>query len=117
MKDERVYLSHILESLDAIRSYKAEDRDIFFNDRKTRKATLRELQELAESTRRLPSSLKARYPEIPWHDIAGFRNVLVHNYLGLKTSRIWDIIERDLPVLRTAIELMLRELNSNTTGT
>ncbi len=52
---------------------------------------------MAESTRRLSPALKNRYSEIPWSDLAGFRNVLVHDYLGLNLSRIWDIIERDLP--------------------
>jgi uncharacterized protein with HEPN domain len=72
MKDDGVLLRHILESLDAIRTYTAGSRDTFLTDRKTRKATLRELQELAESTQRLSASLKSRHPEIPWPDIAGF---------------------------------------------
>ena len=71
MKDDRVYLRHILECLDAISVYTAEGRGKFFSERKTQKATLRELQELAESTQRLSSSLKERHPEIPWGDIAG----------------------------------------------
>lgn len=66
MKDDRVYLRHILESLDAIRAYTAEGRDRFLTDRKTQKATLRELQELAESTQRLSSHLKEKLPGIPW---------------------------------------------------
>lgn len=107
MKDDHVYLRHILECLDAIRSYTAEGRDAFLEDRKTRKATLRELQELAESTQRLSSSLKERHPELPWSDIAGFRNVLVHDYLGLSLKRVWAVIEMDLPPLRAAVEAML----------
>ncbi len=68
MKDDRVYLRHILESLDAIRAYTAEGRDRFLTDRKTQKATLRELQKLAESTQRLSSHLKEKRPGIPWRD-------------------------------------------------
>ena len=68
MKDDRVYLRHILESLDAIRAYTAEGRDRFLADRKTQKATLRELQKLAESTQRLSSHLKENRPGIPWGD-------------------------------------------------
>jgi|GEM_PF-1198452 len=66
MKDDRAYLRHILECLDAIHAYTAEGRDRFLTDRKTQKATLRELQELAESTQRLSSHLKEKRPEIPW---------------------------------------------------
>ncbi len=53
--------------------------------------------------------MKERYPEIPWRDIGGFRNVVVHDYLGLNLFRIWSIIERDLPSLRTVIQSILRE--------
>ena len=107
MKDDLVYLGHILDCLNAIRDYLAGGRETFFQDRKTQKATLRELQELAESSQRLSSVLKDRYSEIPWRDMAGFRNVLVHDYLGLNLSRIWQIIEHDLPPLRKVIEEVL----------
>ena len=65
MRDDRIYLRHILECLDAIAGYAAEGRARFLADRKTWKATLRELQELAESTRRISSNLKSRHPEVP----------------------------------------------------
>lgn len=55
-------------------------------------------------------ALRERYPEIPWPAITGFRNVLVHDYLGLSLNRIWEIIERDLPNLRSAVAAMLNEL-------
>jgi uncharacterized protein with HEPN domain len=107
MIDDRVHLRHIADCLAAIQSYTAGGQETFFNDRKTQKATIRELQELAESSQRLSAETKGRRPEIPWKDIGGFRNVLVHDYLGLNLSRIWSIIERDLPPLRTAVEAML----------
>ncbi len=108
MKEDAVYLGHILECLDAIAGYVLEGRNGFLSDRKTQKATLRELHELAESTQKLSAALKSRHPEIAWTAIGGFRNVLVHDYLGLNLDRIWEIVERDLPPLRRAIEEMLR---------
>ncbi len=110
MKDDRVYLRHILECLDAIASYTVEGRASFLADRKTQKATLRELQELAESTQHLSSDLRSRHPEVPWLAIAGFRNVLVHDYLGLSVPRVWDVVERDLPAFRRAVMGMLEDL-------
>jgi uncharacterized protein with HEPN domain len=75
------------------------------------------LQELAESTQRLSSELQGRHPDLPWAAIAGFRNVLVHDYLGISLSRVWDITQRDLPALRAAVILMLAETESRgTTG-
>lgn len=113
MKDDRVYLRHIRECIEAIQSYTKEGQGKFLSDRKTQKATLRELQELAESTQRLSVTLKDRHPEIPWGDIGGFRNVVVHDYLGLNVFHIWNIVERDLPPLYTAIESMIRELEQS----
>ena len=91
----------------------SQGRDTFLTDWKTCKATLRELQELAESTQQISAFLRGQHPEVPWPAIAGFRNVLVHNSLGLSVNRIWEIIERDLPSLRVAVETMLSELERN----
>ena len=85
----------------------------FLTDRKTQSAVLRELQTLAESTRRLSDALKRKHPEIPWQGIAGFRNVLVYDYLGIKLERVWEVIERDLPVLRAVAEAMREEAGEN----
>ncbi len=113
MKDDRVYLQHILECLNAISGYAASGHEAFLRDRKTQKATLRELQELAESTQRLSSSLKERQARVPWTAIAGFRNVLAHDYLGLNLERVWSIVERDLAPLRIAVEAMLQEFDTS----
>lgn len=110
MKDDRVYLDHIVECLDWIDRYTEGGREAFFSDRKTQSAVLRELQTMAESTQRLSDGLKSAHPETPWKEIAGFRSVLVHDYLGIKLERVWQIIERDLPGLRVTVERMRRDL-------
>jgi len=103
VKDDRIYLRHILACLKAIREFVAGGQESFMSDRKTHKAVVRELQEIAESTQRLSSGLKNRETGVPWRDIAGFRNVLVHDYLGLNLSRVWNIVEHDLPDLERHI--------------
>ncbi len=70
---------------------------------------LRNLQTLAESTQRLSEVAKARQPKIEWHRIAAFRNVLVHDYLGVDLDRIWEIVGRDIPELKEAISQMLAD--------
>ena len=70
-------------------------------------AVLRNLQTLAESTQRLSSELKAKYPEIQWQRIAAFRNILVHDYLGIDIEKIWDISRNDIPELKRTIQDML----------
>ena len=66
-------------------------------------ALLRNLQTMGESTQRLSDDLKATRPEIDWSRIAAFRNVLVRGYLGIAMDVIWEIIQRDVPILKKAI--------------
>jgi uncharacterized protein with HEPN domain len=61
---------------------------------------LRNLQTMAESTQRLSDALRAAHPEIDWRRMAGFRNVLVHNYLGIDLDIVWEVVVRDLPDLK-----------------
>lgn len=110
MKTARIHIDHIIECIDWILRFTAGGKDAFLADRKTQSAVMRELQTLAESTQRLPSALKQRHNAIPWQDIGGFRNILVHGYLGIKLERVWEIIERDLPPLRAAVVVMLNEI-------
>lgn len=70
-------------------------------------AIVRNLQTLAESTQRLSDKTKQRKPEVDWRAIAGFRNVIVHDYLGVDLERVWHIIECDLPGLKTHTDALL----------
>lgn len=79
MKDDRLYLVHILECIDRIERYTAEGKEAFMADEKTQDAVLRNLQVLSESIQRLSAGLKAAHPEVDWRGISGFRNVLVHD--------------------------------------
>lgn len=81
--NDRVLLNHIRQCIDRIRTYTNEGRAAFFSSDIVQDAVARNLQTLAESTQRLSPSLKSTEPGLPWKGIAGFRNVLVHNYLGL----------------------------------
>lgn len=88
MKDDHLYLIHIRECLERIEQYTAEGTTAFFADTRTQDAVLRNLQVMAESTQRLSEELKAKHPAVDWRNIAGFRNVLVHDYLGVNLVRV-----------------------------
>lgn len=107
MKDDRLYLIHILECIERIEQYTIDGREFFLRDTRTQDAVLRNLQTLTESTQRLSDTIKARFSEVEWQSIAGFRNVLVHGYLGMNIRQIWDVVKRDLPTLKMAITKML----------
>jgi uncharacterized protein with HEPN domain len=69
---------------------------------------LRNLQTMAEATQRLPEEIKGNYANVPWKDISGFRNVLVHDYLGdLDEDIIWSIIAYELRPIKEAIKEIL----------
>jgi len=110
VKDDRLYLLHIQECITRIEQYTAAGRAAFAADTKTQDAVLRNLHTLAESTQRLSAPLKARHPAVEWSAMAGFRNVLVHDYLGINLNRVWEIVESDLPDFKPHVVAMLAEL-------
>lgn len=111
MKDDAVYLKHILECARRIEEDTAAGGEAFRASRTLQDAVLRNLQVLAESSQRLSDGLKAAWPQIEWKRIAAFRNVLVHDYLGLDLERIWGVVQRDVPELKSTVELMLSKLH------
>jgi uncharacterized protein with HEPN domain len=111
VKDDRLYLIHILECITRIQGYTAEGKQVFLADGKTQDAVLRRLQILGESTQRIGASLKTANPQVDWPRIAGFRNVLVHDYLGIKLERVWEVTEQHLPLLKSQIEPILTALD------
>ena len=110
MKDDRLYLVHILECIDRIERYTAEGKKAFMADERTQDAVLRNLQVLSESTQRLSDGLKEAHPEVDWRGISGFGNVLVHDYLGIHLIRVWEIVEDDLSELKDGIYNILLDL-------
>lgn len=109
MKDDTVYLRHIKDCIRRIEENVAGGRDRFLESHTLQDAVLRNLQTMAESTRRLSDDLKATNPEVDWRRIATFRNVLVHDYLGVDIERIWEITQREVPQLKEAVLTMLEE--------
>ena len=113
MKDDTVYLRHILECIGRIEENARQGQEKFLTSHTLQDAVIRNLQTMAESTQRLSDDRKAMYPEVEWHRIAAFRNVLVHDYLGIDVEKIWQIIQRDVPELKKAIVAMLEKGQSH----
>jgi len=110
VKDDRLYLIHIRESIERIEEYTRGGRAAFLVDHKTQDAVLRNLQVLAESTQRISKQLKQQHPQVDWRTISAFRNVMVHDYLGVSLERIWDIVEQDVPVLKKNVKAILEAM-------
>lgn len=107
MRDDRLYLIHIAECIERIERYTARGRDNFLSDTMVQDAVLRNLHTLSESTQRLSDAVKEQRPDVDWSSIGAFRNVVVHDYLGIDLERIWDLLEFDLPAFKQAIRVML----------
>jgi len=110
VKDDRVYLRHMLRCISRIEEYTASGRDGFFSSYLVQDGTLRNLQTMAESAQRLSERAKSLRPDIDWQALSGFRNVLVHDYLGLDLEHVYRAIEQDVPRLREACQFILQQL-------
>ena len=107
---DRVLLAHMRDCLDRIREYTNAERARFDASRLVQDAVIRNLQTLAESSQRLSSEIKGTEPQIPWRELAGFRNVIVHGYLGVDLGAVWLVVEQDLPTLTEAVNRMVIRL-------
>jgi uncharacterized protein with HEPN domain len=107
VREDLKYLLHILECIRRIDEDVAEGKASFHASHTVQDAVLRNLQVIAESTKRLSATLKDDHTEIDWSGIAGFRNFLVHDYLGVDLGVVWDIVSRDVPALGRTISAIL----------
>jgi len=109
MREDSVYLQHIAECIRRIEENTTKGREEFLQSHTLQDAVLRNLQTLSEATQRLSDAAKVKTQNIEWSRIAAFRNVLVHNYLGIDLEIVWEITQRDVPDLKRAITILLEE--------
>ncbi|MBI1923775.1 DUF86 domain-containing protein [Candidatus Poribacteria bacterium] len=112
------YLSDIQEAIKRIIAYTENlTGDAFMEDLKTQDAVTRNLEVMGEATKNLSSPLRKRYPQIPWKDLAGVRDKLIHHYFGINYEIVWKIVEEQLPVLQPQIEEVLVKETEGTSPT
>jgi len=102
-KNPRVYLNHILEAVGKIEQALAElDEVSFMSDEKWfyREALLRQLEIIGEAAKNMPIAFKEAHSDIPWSQIAGMRNYLVHEYFAVNYERVWETAVKDIPQLK-----------------
>lgn len=103
-RDSRFRLLDIVDAIDRIASYVEEmNYEAFLADRKTQDAVTRNIEIIGEAARSLPTDFKECHADVPWDEIVGMRNVIVHEYFGILPDVVWDVIETELPVLRAQI--------------
>ena len=104
-RDPDLLIGDILTAIRKIQGYTAETNEsLFRQDEKTIDAVVRNLEIIGEAARHLPESLLERNQEIPWRQIAGMRNRIVHDYAGVDIELVWQVIRYDLPKLKSQLE-------------
>jgi uncharacterized protein with HEPN domain len=103
-KNDQVYLLHILEAIDQIREYTRDlDYNGFLKSRLVQDGVIRQLEIIGEATKKLSQETRNRASHIPWKDMAGMRDVLIHQYFGVDLVAVWTTVEQDLPFLEQEI--------------
>jgi uncharacterized protein with HEPN domain len=110
MNLDLLHLVFIQECIQRINEYVGDGEKAFLASRLIQDAVLRNLQTLSESTQRLSDDLKAQHSRIDWRRLSGFRNILVHDYLGVDVLKCWAIIEDELPDLEKEVAEMIRRI-------
>jgi len=106
------YLYHILDEAKYILSQTKElNKESFLKNDTLQRAFVRSIEIIGEATKNTPNSLKQRYPHIAWRDMAGMRDVLVHDYFGIDYDIVWDVVINKIPSLYQEIEKIIQNEN------
>ncbi len=111
MRDYKLYLEDTVEAINRIEEY---IQNLTFEDFSKNKlvldAVVRNLEIIGEACRSIPEDIRRRYPDVEWKKIVGLRNILIHQYFGIDTELIWDIVKNKLPDLKHKVKQMLNDL-------
>lgn len=109
-KDPSIFLEHILGSIEKIEAFsKNLSKEDLSKSELNQYAIIRAIEVIGEAAKNLPDSLKNKYSHIPWKEIVGTRDKIIHHYFGVDLDVIWDIIKGDLPKLKKEIKKILEE--------
>lgn len=108
MKDDAVYIHQILDAVSKIKAFtKDMPKEIFIGDQKTQSAVIMQLILIGELSKKI-SPEKKKMADLPWKDIAGFRNRAIHDYFGIDLEVVWNTLETDIPVLIKQLQAIIK---------
>jgi len=105
MKDPKIFVGHILESINFIEKYTDQlDFEDFANNQQVQDSVLRRFEIIGEAVKNLPLDFKNTSSKIPWKQMAGMRDVLIHDYFGIDVLQVWNTVKSDLPKIKVEME-------------
>lgn len=110
MRSERERLLDILEAIERIEKYAVRGKSAFLEEELIQNWMVNHISMIGEACRALPDEFQARYVNIPWADIIGMRNFLIHHYFGIDEEAVWSVVEHDIPELKMNIQIILNSL-------
>lgn len=111
MRNPKLYLKDILEAIEAIENFVGGvDFETFKNDDMRASAVIRKFEIIGEATKNLPDSIKQKYVSVPWREMAGMRDRLIHFYFGIKYDLVWETIKKVIPQIKPLISKILNDL-------
>jgi len=112
MKDARIFIEHIIESIELIEKYvKNHTKDDFLSSTQLQDSVIRRLEIIGEAVKNIPDNYRKKYPDVKWKEIAGLRDILIHQYFGIDFELTWEIVIRDLPEIKNKIILIKDKLH------
>lgn len=110
-KDDSIYLQHILDAILRIEEYTREiNYENFTQNTLIQDGVIRQIEIIGEATKNLSDAFRSKYSYIPWKDIAGMRDKLIHEYFGVDIDAVWDTVKKDVPSLKLEIEKVIKEI-------
>ena len=105
IKDDKIFIDHILESIDKILGYtKGMKESDFLSNKLEQDGVIRNFEVIGEAAKNISERTKNNSPEIPWRKMAGMRDKLIHDYIGVDLFAVWAVVEKTLPELKISLK-------------